>query len=257
MTRTPAESNLHLQLRRLALCPLSHKGVAWRPVGWSRTTCLRLIRQRPYRVGTTGVADEPTVGLEPTTFRLRNGCATGRAAHNLRARATLPGSGNGESTWSLPWRAARPLCYNRVPVLGSNGEPPGLQPGALPLSLTGVPRTRVDLRGLEPRTSALPRRRAPDCATSPSVRGPRIELGMSCSQSRRVSQLPRPECSGGRRPPGGRPPTAGYMPSTVDLSKNDERKGGRIRTCNTRCWRPVLWPLSYTPWTATRNAAFP
>jgi hypothetical protein len=47
------ESNLHLQLRRLALCPLSHKGVC--PVGWSRTTRLRLIRAVPSPVGHDGV----------------------------------------------------------------------------------------------------------------------------------------------------------------------------------------------------------
>jgi hypothetical protein len=37
------------------------------------------------------------------------------------------------------------------------------------------------------------------------------------------------------------------MPSTVDLSSNDERKGGRIRTCNIRFWRPALWTVELHP----------
>ena len=134
---------------------------------------------------------------------------------------------------------------------------PGFNRALFLLSLTGVPRTRVDLRGLEPRTSALPRRRAPHLRYKPIRPGPENRTRYVLLPKQAGQPAPSPRMPGGRRPPGGRPPTAGYMPSTVDLSKNDERKGGRIRTCNTRCWRPVLWPLSYTPWTATRNAAFP
>src|SRR4051794_3569155 len=62
-------------------------------------------------------------------------------------------------------RAHQPPAGATCPPPASNREPPGLQPGALPPELGGL-----SLMGV--------------------VRSPGIEPGTSCSQSRRVTQLP-------------------------------------------------------------------
>ena len=111
----------------------------------------------PLRLGYPGPVgpSEPAVGLEPTTFRLRNGCTTCRARTDRGAGRTLPESGNRESNPGLcRGGAAHSRCATTAdPSSGSNRRASGLQPGALPSELDGRPRTRVDLRDSNP-TSA-------------------------------------------------------------------------------------------------------
>jgi hypothetical protein len=149
------------------------------------------------------------------------------------------------STWA---RSSTPAsstaaCSLRARPRGRTEKPPELNRALYQPELDGH---GVDLPGIEPGTSALPRRRATDCATSPYVRDRGIEPRMSCSQSRRVNQLPRP---GYARPAASVTPPVGLpcMPSTVEFStisptgpKAGDRRGDTIRTCDTRVWNPLL-----------------
>lgn len=107
----------------------------------------------------------------------------------------------------------------------------------------------MDQRGFEPRTSALPRRRATNCATSPCVGDRRIERRVFCSQGRRVAGSLAPDWCPDRRHlrADGR---VHLMLSAVELTRYVPefgvlRTGGRSRTHNLRCWRPLLYQLSY------------
>jgi hypothetical protein len=152
-------------------------------------------------------------------------------------------------------RCATTAAMNAYPSSGSNGEPPGLQPGALPSELDGSDTPVWTCGESNPgpppcRGGALPLRH------KPIVRGPRIELGMSSSQSRRVSQLPRPECANRRRL-ADEAPTAATCHPLWTCQITVVRKGDRNRTCNIRFWRPALWTVELHPQGRKRNAALP
>ncbi len=76
----------------------------------------------------------------------------------------------------------------------------------------------MDQAGVEPATSALPRRRATSCATGPCVGDPRLERGVSCTQGKRVHRLPRPRSVGSDRAREAPGLIRRRMPSTVEIS---------------------------------------
>ena len=164
------ESNPNLRLRRPASCPLDHVGLS--TAGWSRTTCLRLIRATPLprgprRHGAEGEGIEPPPvspgqrtsnpphyhsgnlpcvdnrGIEP-----RPRCLRGSAAHLCVALAEgMPRCGPG------------PHCGIRGCLSGRRGSNPCLHHGEVRCyrytTSAGEPS-----EGLEPSACALPRRRS-------------------------------------------------------------------------------------------------
>ena len=122
-----------------------------------------------------------------------------------------------ESQASVPL-LRRPKIVRVCPSPASNRDPPGFQPGALPPELGG--QGCVEQRGLEPLASGLPNRRSTAELQPQDVRSPGIEPGLSCSQSRRVTQLPRSgsPTPGSPRGEGRRGWASFVMPSAVEFS---------------------------------------
>ena len=163
----------------------------------------------------------------------------------------------GIEPWSLPWRgSALPLCYNRVsaeaplcdayPSSGSNGEPPGLQPGALPSELDGPAHSLVDLRGFEPWTSAMPRRCAPT-ALQAHRPGPENRTRYVLLPKQAGQPAPSPRMRQPRRPYAGTPAAGKHAIHCGRVKEQLVRKGDRIRTRNIRCWKPALWTVELHP----------
>jgi hypothetical protein len=112
----------------------------------------------------------------------------------------------------------------RAPAPDRTENLPGFNRTLYLLSFKGM----VDLAGVEPATFGMPYRRATCCATSPcNVRSPRVERGVSWSQTRRVSRLPRPRCDQQPHACDRRGGWPSFMPSTVDLSMLDAAGSSR------------------------------
>jgi hypothetical protein len=140
----------------------------------------------------------------------------------------------------------------RAPRPDRTGNLRYFTPALCLLSLKGIEWTWT---GSNRRPRVCRTRALPAAPQAQDVRDPRIELGVSCSQSRRVNHLPRP----------GRPDTVdaalachaihcGVLNVHVPPACWAVRRGDRTRTCNLRFWRPALNQLSYTPMRSCRGA---
>jgi hypothetical protein len=146
----------------------------------------------------------------------------------------------------------------RRPGRGGRLEPqphPSLGRGAVALALiaaaTGL--DDQDVHRIPPPTSAVPRRRATDCATSPYVGNARVERAASWSQT-------RPGHRAGRSRSPGTPPICGGGRASYAIHCGifnhqchsarkcaGQSRGDRTRTCNLRFWRPPRYQLRHAP----------
>jgi hypothetical protein len=186
----------------------------------------------------SGGFEPPRVGSEPTMLP---GCISshqwfGPPPRAGRTAERLPGIELGCS----PWRGdALPLCYSRVVVRESK-----------------VLRRPCGTRTRELQVEGLARSPLLQRSMSLTVRGPRVERGGSCSQSRRVDRLPHP----GRVPwrkvlrTGHDAVHCGFF--NVQMRPKSARRGGRTRTHYLRCWRPACKTGCTSPlWRASKGVA--